>query len=119
MVDRVNQPIEKRGSPRVNWIDSEVQVVIRHLQAESQVLGWIEDISQGGFKVRAEIPPSFRGFFREWEEFHFETFENFFGLKGQGRIVWTSANEKTAGIKFVQLDEKSGRCLNGFLGILS
>ena len=118
MVDRANQPIEKRGSPRVNWIDSEVQVVIKPLHAESQVLGWIEDISQGGFKVRAEIPPSFGGLFREWEEFYFETFENFFELKGQGRIVWASANEKTAGIKFVQLDEKSGRCLNGFLGIL-
>jgi hypothetical protein len=115
MVYKVSQSFEKRKSPRVNWINLEVQVVLKSINADSKILGWIQDISRGGFKVRAETPSNSKGLFQKWNEFYFETFENFFEIKGQGRIVWTSSME--IGIKFNQLDEESRRFVDGFLGI--
>ncbi|OGP93605.1 MAG: hypothetical protein A2157_03715 [Deltaproteobacteria bacterium RBG_16_47_11] len=118
MIYKENQVFEKRGSPRINWVSSEVQVIIESLSNSSKILGWVQNISQGGFRVRVETPENFRGLFEKWEEFHFETFGNFFQLKGQGRIAWISSNENMAGIKFDQLQEESRRFLDGFLGIL-
>jgi hypothetical protein len=114
MVYKENRSFEKRESPRINWINLEVQVILKSLNTDSKILGWIQDISQGGFRIRAETPPNSKEF-QKWGEFYFETFEDFFQLKGQGRIIWTSTKE--AGIKFNQLDEESRRSLDGFLGI--
>ena len=109
---------EKRESPRTHWIDSEVQVIIISSNTKSKAFGWIQDISQGGFKLKAEIPPTLSGLFQEWDEIHFETFDDFFHFKGQGKITWTSSNENIAGVKVDHLDEESRKYLYGFLGIL-
>jgi len=112
------QYFEKRESPRINWMDSEVQVIIISSNTKSKVLGWIQDISHGGFKLKTEIPLTFNDLFLEWDEVHFETFEDFFQLKGQGRVIWTSSNENMVGIRIDHLDEESRKYLYGFLGIL-
>ena len=113
-----HQYSEKRQSPRINWINSEVQVIIISSNTKSKVLGWIQNISQGGFRLKAETPLTFNDLFREWDEIYFETFEDFFQLKGQGRVIWTSSNENMVGIRIDQLDEESRKYLYGFLGIL-
>jgi hypothetical protein len=112
-----NQPFEKRKSPRMYWINPEVQVIMESLNNGSKIWGWIQDISQDGFKVRVETPQNVKGFFEKWGEFRFETSEDFFQLRGQGRIVWISSKENMAGIKFDQLHEEGRRFVDGFLGI--
>ena len=119
MVDPNDPPdSEKRESPRTSWMDSDAHVTIVSSNSASKASGWIQDISQGGFKLKTEIPPTLSGFFQKWDKIHFETSEDFFQLKGQGRIVWTSPNGNMAGVKFDHLDEESRRYLFGFLGIL-
>jgi hypothetical protein len=108
---------EKRESPRINWIDSEVKVSISSSHTNSKILGWIRDISQGGFKLQPETPVTRNGLFRESDEIHFETFEDFFHLKGEGRVIWASPSENTIGIRIDHLDEGSRIYLYGFLGI--
>ena len=118
MVDPNDPPdSEKRESPRTNWMDSDAQVTILSSNSAFKASGWIQDISQGGFKLKTEIPATLSGFFKKWDEIHFETSEDFFQLKGQGRIVWTSPRGNMAGVRFDSLDEESRKCLYGFLGI--
>jgi hypothetical protein len=114
-----HQSLDRWEGPRISWINSEVQVVIIPSNTDSKVLGWIQDISPGGFKVKAEIPQNGKEFFAKWEEIHFETFEDFFQLKGQGRVMWASSNENMVGIRFSRLNEESRKSLYGFLGMLS
>lgn len=78
-----HQFLDRRENPRINWINSEVQVIIMPSNSKSKVCGWIQDISQGGFKVKAEISPKIMGSIQKWEEIHFETFEDFFQLRGK------------------------------------
>ncbi len=110
--------LEKRESPRTHWIDSDLEVIIISSNTKSKASGWIQDISQGGFKLKAEIPPTLCGLFREWDEIRFETSEDFFKLKGQGKIIWTSSSENMAGVKIDRLDGESRKYLYGLLGRL-
>jgi len=103
---------EKRENPR---IPLEVQVAMNTLQKGPRVFGWMQDISQGGFKVKIDIPLSFKSFFQEGREVSFETFEDFFQLKGRGGIIWTSSDGEIAGVRFDQLGEESRRILDEFL----
>jgi len=94
MVDPNDPPdSEKRENPRTSWMDSDAQVTILSFNSASKASGWIQDISQGGFKLKTETPPTLSGCFQKWDKIHFETSEDFFQLKGQGRIVWTSPME--------------------------
>ncbi len=103
---------EKRETPR---IPLEVQVAINTLQKGPRVFGWMQDISQGGFKVKIDIPLSFKSFFQEGRDVYFETFEDFFQLKGRGGIIWTSSDGEIVGVRFDQLGEDSRRVLDEFL----
>jgi hypothetical protein len=109
---------EKRESPRTSWMDSDVQVKIISSDTTSKASGWIQDISQGGFKLKTETPPTLSGLFQKWDDIHFETSEDFFQLKGQGKIIWTSSDQNMAGVRIDHLDEESRKYLFGFLGIL-
>jgi len=113
------QVLDRRENPRINWINSEVQVVIIPSNTEYKVLGWVLDISPGGFKVRTEVPQKVEQIFLERGEIHFETSGDFFELKGRGRVIWMSSNANTVGIKFDRLDEESRKSLYGFLGRLA
>jgi len=98
-------------------MNPEVQVIMKSLNNKSKIWGWIQNISQDGFKVRVETSQKVEGFFERWRELRFETFEDFFQLRGQGRIVWISSKENMAGIRFDQLHEESRRFVDAFLGI--
>jgi hypothetical protein len=118
MVDpKYHSFFEKRENPRTSWVDSDVQVMIVSTHNTSKASGWMQDISQGGFKLETETPTTLRGLFQKWDEVHFETSEDFFQLKGQGRIVWTSPSGNMAGVRIDSLDEESRKYLYGFLGI--
>jgi len=108
---------EKREHSRISL---EIEVSIKSAQADSRILlGWIEDISHGGFKVRTDSPLNIKGFFHEGDTVWFETYEDFFKLKGKGEIRWTSAERGEAGIKFDELDDKSRGLLHEFLGMFA
>ena len=109
---------DRRESPRINWMNSEVQVVMLARNTKHRILGWVLDVSPAGFKVKAETPQKLKEVFPEWEEIHFETLGDFFELKGQGRVIWLSSNANTVGIRFGQLDEESRKALYGFFGML-
>jgi hypothetical protein len=103
---------ERRQFPRV---DLEVQVALTAPRHPFPVLAWIENISRGGFMVRAD--DSAGGLFRSGEEVRFETSEDFFTLRGQGDVVWTSVRPPAAGVRFDRLDGESRRALDAFLSI--
>jgi len=48
-----DQPFERRGYQRIGL---ETQVIIKPVDNDSIIFGWIQDISHGGFKVRIDIP---------------------------------------------------------------
>ncbi len=106
--------VEKRRAPRVGL---EVKIRLCPIGAKSNVYGWLQDLSKGGFRLRPEITSDFREVFKEGEKITFETFEDFFRLKGMGGIIWTSVGENVLGIKFDDLDDESKKALEDFLKI--
>ena|SRR4030042_174763 len=108
------QAFEKRKYPR---IDLETEVIIKPTDDDSMILGWIQDISHGGFRVRADIPLSFKDVFHDRNAVLFKTYEDFFRLKGRGEISWISTEGNEAGIKFDELENKSRKFLEEFLKI--
>jgi len=78
--------------------------------------GRTQDISLGGMKVKTEMPPLP---FQKGDELSFIVNEDFLFLEGEGKVIWTSPIEATAGIKFNQLIEKARSSLGQFLRLLS
>jgi hypothetical protein len=107
---------ERRRHERIGL---EAQVSIKSMKKRSMMLGWIQDISHGGCQVRVDIPLNFMDFFHDGDKVLFETFVDFFRLKGRGNICWTSTGKDRVGIKFEELDLMSKRHLEGFLKMFS
>lgn len=107
-----DRPFEKREYPRISL---ETQVILKRTGNDSIILGWIQDISRGGFKVRIDIPSNFKAVFHEGDRVIFITDEDFFGLKGRGEIGWISTKGNEAGIKFGVLGNYGGESLKDFL----
>lgn len=76
----------------------------------------ILDISEGGFKINNEHLGIFESF-NVGDLLDFETHEEFFRIKGVGKIVWLSENKNTAGVDFVEIDKESKIMLKEFLGV--
>ena len=70
-----NASYEKREHARIGL---ETQVSIKSMRNHSMMLGWIQDISYGGFKVRVDIPLNFNDFFSKGDDILFETYVDFF-----------------------------------------
>ena len=116
-MEKIQEPLsEKREHAR---IDLETEVSIRPIHGDSRIPGWIEDISQGGLKVRAGTPLNFKGLFHEGDQIVFETQEDFFKLRGKGEIRWTAVEKGEVGIKFNELDNHSRESLEAFLSMFS
>lgn len=77
--------------------------------------GWIQNISRGGFKLRSDNPLKYKNILRSGNSIIFETYEDFFKLKGKGEIIWTSLKENEAGVKFDELENRSQKFLEDFL----
>ncbi len=107
---------ERRQHERIGL---EAQVSIRSMQKQSTMLGWIQDISHGGCQVRVDIPLNFMDFFRNGDKVLFETYVDFFRLRGRGNICWASTEKERVGIQFEELDLMSKRHLEGFLKMFS
>lgn len=107
-----NDQIERRENPRINL---ETKISIRTSKTEPLMLGWVQNISRGGFKLRADNPLITKDILRVGKEIFFETYEDFFRLKGKGEIIWASERENEAGVKFDELDQKGKNFLENFL----
>ena len=105
---------ERRENPRINL---ETKISIRTSDMGPLMLGWIQNISQGGFKLKSDNPLITKDVFRSGKEIFFETHEDFFRLKGRGEVIWASLRENEAGIKFDELDQKGKKFLDDFLGM--
>jgi len=105
---------ERRENPRINL---ETKISIRTSNMEPLMLGWIQNISMGGFKLKSDNPLITKDVFCSGKEIFFETYEDFFRLKGRGEVIWASLRENEAGIKFDELDQKGKKFLNDFLGM--
>jgi hypothetical protein len=103
---------ERRLFPRIGL---EVQVALNAPRHPFPIPAWIENISRGGFMVRAD--GSAGDLLRPGEEVRFETSEDFFTLRGRGDIVWASAHPPAAGVRFDRLDGESRQALDDFLSI--
>ena len=116
MDHKTHTSYEKREHTRIGL---ETQVSLKSIRNHSMMLGWIQDISQGGFKVRGDIPLNYKDFFHEGDQIIFETYEDFFKLKGRGNVRWTSTEKDGVGIKFEEFDNRSKRSLESFLKMFS
>ena len=105
---------ERREHPRINL---ETKVSIRTSDLEPFMMAWIQNISRGGFKVKGDNSLNTKDIFYSGNEIYFETYEDFFKLKGRGEIVWASPRDNEAGIKFDNLDQRSRKFLEDFLGM--
>ncbi len=111
-----DQPFEKRGYKRITL---ETQVVIKPIDEDPVILGWIQDISHGGFKVRIDISLNFRHVFHNGDMVIFKTDEDFLNLKGRGEIRWTSTEGAEAGNEFDELHNNGRKFFEEFLRICS
>ncbi len=107
-----NGQSERREYPRINL---ETKVSIRASNMEPFIPAWIQNISRGGFKFKSDNPLKIKDIFSSGNEIFFETYEDFFKLKGRGEIIWASMRENEAGIKFDELDHRSRKFLEDFL----
>ena len=103
---------EKREFAR---IDLEAKVTLKISDVEPLILGWIQNISRGGFKLKSDMPLILKDIFNAGDQVSFEAYEDFFRLKGKGKIKWTSVDENEVGIKFDELDNRSRESLEEFL----
>ena len=107
-----NEAFERRDYQRISL---ETQGIIKPVDNDSIIFGWIQDISLGGFKVRINIPLNLKAVFHERDRVIFITDEDFFGFKGRGEISWISTKGNEAGIKFSVLGNYGGESLKDFL----
>lgn len=106
---------EKRKYSRIGL---EIEIRLTSLESHFKIHGWIQDLSSGGFKLKIETPSNLPEIIHKGDKVKFATFEDFFMLKGQGGITWTSLGDNTVGIEFDSLDERSQKALDEFLKIL-
>jgi hypothetical protein len=106
------QTIDRRENPRKNF---EARLIVNPLNTADFHVGWIQNISIGGIRLKTEIQPSP---FTKEEEVGFFSDKIAFTFVGKGRVIWTSDIQSEVGIKFTQLAEETRRPLEKFLRLL-
>ncbi len=104
----------KKRKPRV---DLEVGFEVKLLNNDHRFHGKILDISEGGIKFMEANCELFDKI-KEGDKLLFVTDVDFYGIRGKGEVKWVSKNRDSAGICFLELDEKSQNLLNEFLKIV-
>jgi hypothetical protein len=112
MESPLDRQSDRREYPRINL---ETKVSFRTSEMSPMIPGWIQNISKGGFKLKSDNPLKYKDILRSGNEIIFETYEDFFKLKGKGEIIWTSFKENEAGVKFDELENRSRKFLEDFL----
>jgi len=121
-----DRSFEGRQSPRIGL---EVRMKASSVKADSKIFGWMLDLSHGGLRLKAEFLQNFKGIFHGGDEvffeikgiFHggdevyFETSDEFYNIRGRGRVIWISDEEDIVGIQFDELDERSRKSIDEFL----
>jgi hypothetical protein len=103
------QSIDRRKNPRKKL---EARLILNPLNTADFHVGWIQNISMGGIRVKTEIQPlpftidNEVGFFLDMDAFNFV---------GKGRLIWTSDIDSEVGVKFTQLAEETRKPLERFL----
>ncbi len=97
-------------------IGLEIIVRLQLKDSDTSYSAEILDISEGGFKIHIEDWKIFESF-NEGDLLDFETHEEFFKIKGVGKIIWVSKNKNMVGVDFVEIDNDSKIMLKEFLGI--
>ncbi len=105
--------VQKYRQPRV---DLEVSIKLNLKDDDMFCRAETLDVSEGGFKINKNDGDMFNSF-GEGALLDFETHEDFFKIKGVGKIAWVSQERNTAGINFEQMDDESKDLLNDFLGV--
>ena len=62
----------------------------------------------------AKFPSIFYNY-RTGDHIYFKTAEDFYSIKGRGRVTWVSEDREMMGIEFIDLDNESRKLLVGFL----
>lgn len=109
-----NKESEKRKERRIGL---EIKIRLTPIKANTKVYGWVQDLSKEGLKLKTVIPSNLKDIFHEGDKVIFETYEDFFRIRGRGGIIWTSVGDNLAGIRFDELDEESRKALEEFLKI--
>jgi hypothetical protein len=100
--------------PRVGL---EVGFQVELLKNNLRYRGTILDISEGGIKFNEEDSGLMDGI-TEGDQRLFGTDVDFYAIRGKGEVKWLLKNEETAGICFLDLEEKSKYLLNDFLRVV-
>ncbi len=98
-------------------VDLEVGFQVELLKNNLRYRGTILDISEGGIKFREEDSGVMDGI-TEGDQLLFETDIDFYAIGGKGEVKWLLKNKETAGICFLDLEEKSKYLLNDFLRVV-
>jgi hypothetical protein len=109
-----NKESDKRKEQRIGL---EIKIRLTPIKGQAKVYGWIQDLSKEGLKLKTVIPSNLEDIIHKGDKVIFETYEDFFRLRGRGGIIWTSMGDNVVGIKFDELDEKSRKALEEFLKI--
>ncbi len=104
----------KKRKPRV---DLEVGFEVKLLNNDRRFRAKILDISEGGIKFKEANSELFDKI-KKGDKLLFVTDVDFYGIRGKGEVKWVSKNRESAGICFLELDEKSQNLLNEFLRIV-
>ena len=111
------QSIEKRKNPRA-YIQVRT-LITTSSDKNSEMSGWIHNVSLEGVGVKGRTHSSFDGVFQEGDEIDFRTGEDYFELNGRGRIAWISPPRDMMGIKFILLYQKSKEALEELLRLFA
>ncbi len=103
------EPIDRRENSRRNF---KARLIVNSLNTADFHVGWIQDISVGGLRVRTETRPSP---FAKEDEVGFVSDIDAFAFTGKGRVIWTSEIASEVGIKFSQLADDTREALEEFL----
>ncbi len=104
----------KERKPRV---DLEVGFEVKLLKNDHRFRGEIVDISEGGIKFK-EANSGLFDKIKIGDILFFLTDVDFYGIRGKGEVKWISKDRESAGVCFIELDEKSQTLLNEFLRIV-
>jgi len=64
-------PPEKRKDSRIGL---EIKIRLTSLKTNSNIYGWVQDLSNGGFKLKTEIPLELKDTLQEGDKVKFQTY---------------------------------------------